>query len=46
MSSISLFFVILWYVLKPLLFIIIPTMLLGEMLMFGASRAHRRSNMC
>lgn len=46
MSSLGLFFVILWYVLKPLLFIIIPTMVLGEMLMFGTRRTRRRSNMC
>lgn len=45
MSSLSLYFVILWYVLKPLLFVIIPTMLLGEMLILNR-RTRRRSNMC
>ena len=45
MSSLGLFFVILWYVLKPLLFVIIPTMVLGEILLLHR-RPRRRSNMC
>ena len=48
MSSISLFFVVMWCILKPLLFIILPTLLLGELMMFGTVRGRRRvrSNMC
>ena len=45
MSSLSVFFIILWYVLKPLLFIIIPTVLIGES-MLVARHNRRRSNMC
>ena len=42
MSTLSLFFVILWCIAKPVLFVVIPTLLIGELVMFGSKHFSSR----
>ena len=46
MSMLSLFFVIMWCIAKPVLFVIVPALLVGEIVMFGTRKKHIRANMC